>query len=186
LSPKLECGHALSKYAIRVHIQEALENQEQVVPSCCGIPLTRSVLETVLSRDEAEIIASSPLQSPTFSSLRDSGYSEDGASSVDLPGTFKAHSHPMETFVATPSGTPRIEEEALIPALANEAFNVLKAQQKEQFQRISLFEANQRRALSAFHQWTRKRLTSRLEADKEATTNRVGLKRGFSCLISAY
>ncbi|KAF2653573.1 hypothetical protein K491DRAFT_780242 [Lophiostoma macrostomum CBS 122681] len=172
LSPKLECGHVLSKYALRVHIQEALETKDQVIPNCCGIPLPRSVLETVLTKDEAEIVASTPLQSPTFSSLRDSGYSEDGGSSIDLPNDLEVHSSPIGTFVAVPGSTPRIEEEALFPALANEAFNVLKAQQKEQFQRISLFEANQRRALSAFHQWALKRLTSKLEANKEDRTKR--------------
>lgn len=188
LTPKLECGHSLSKYAIRVHIEEALDSKEHVAPNCCGKPLPRSVLEIVLTKEEVDIVAPSGQQSPTPSSLRDSGYSEDGVLSLDLPHALDARSHPTGSFVTTPD-TPsrevtREDEERLNQALANEAFKTLNVQQKELFQRVSLFESNQRKALSAYHQWSLKRLTSQFETNKAEKTKQVGLQCTFISHVS--
>ncbi|KAF2795512.1 hypothetical protein K505DRAFT_273099 [Melanomma pulvis-pyrius CBS 109.77] len=180
LSPKLDCGHSLSKYAIRVHIQEALESTEHIAPSCCGTLLPRSMLETVLSKEEADVVMAVPVELPPFSSQRDSGYGEDGISSVDLPHVLDIRSHPIGSFITAPDTSSRDigheDEQNLNLALANEAFISLRAQQKEQFERVSSFEANQRKALSAYHQWTLKRLSTKLEKSQAEKTKQHALE----------
>ncbi|KAF2467192.1 uncharacterized protein BDR25DRAFT_69500 [Lindgomyces ingoldianus] len=172
LSPKLDCGHSLSKYAIRVHIQEALDRKEHMAPNCCGKALPRSILETVLSKEETDIVMADDLQSPVavYDLQQDSGYSEDGMSSIDLPHSPGTQSHPTGSFVTTP-GTPNREltqegEDFLTSVLADETFKSLRAQQKEQFRRVAAFESTQRKALSTYHQWTLTRLASQLETTK--------------------
>ncbi|KAF2110232.1 hypothetical protein BDV96DRAFT_651373 [Lophiotrema nucula] len=169
-SPTLDCGHSLSKYAIRVHVQEALENTEPVAPTCCGKPLPRSVLEMVLSKEETDLVAADSFQRPVYNTQRDSGYSEQAMSCVDLPIRPKARSPPAQSFVTAPV-TPcrdfaREDEETLNRALASEAFATLKNQQRAQFLRVSQFESNQRKALAAYHQWSLRKLASRFETTR--------------------
>ncbi|KAF2703863.1 hypothetical protein K504DRAFT_462933 [Pleomassaria siparia CBS 279.74] len=170
LNPRLACGHSLSKYAIRVHIQEALESVERFAPSCCGTPLPRSVLETVLTKEETDNVTAAPVEFPLFSSLRDSGYSEDGLCSVDLSQALSKLSHSNGSFVTAPDSPSQAlilaDKELLEMAFADKAFTTLRAQQKEQFQRVSIFESNQRTSLAAYHQWALKRLLSKLEENK--------------------
>lgn len=57
----MPCGHSLSKFSIRVHVVEALENEGDVPPNCCGAIFPADVLRAVLSTDEfARVIASYP------------------------------------------------------------------------------------------------------------------------------
>lgn len=168
----LECGHSLSKYAIRIHVQEALDSKEQTAPACCGLPLPRGVLEFVLSSQEVDVVLNSAYQSPEIMSLRDSGYSEDGISiSPQSPLT-----ESFPTALNTPNQETSFEEDGnLILVLANEAFQSLRGEQEEQFKRISKFESNQRKALSVYHQTSLTRLASNLETTKAERTKQVRL-----------
>ncbi|KAF2192572.1 hypothetical protein K469DRAFT_717123 [Zopfia rhizophila CBS 207.26] len=180
LSPKLDCGHSLSKYAIRVHIQDALESGENLPPSCCGKPLPRSVLETVLTKQETDIVMNDSLQLQAYSPLQDSGYSEDGVTDIDLSGSLASPSHPTGSLVAAPDTASRDmaheDEECLNSVLANEVFKGLRAQQKEQFRRVALFESNQRKALLAYHQWSLKRLALQRDTNKAEKTRQHALE----------
>jgi hypothetical protein len=138
------------------------------------------VLETVLSKEETDIVTAQKVELPMFSTLRDSGYGEARLSSIDLPRALSKRSHATESFPAAPDtlclNLPRKDEETLNRALANEAFRSLRAQQKQQFERISAFEASQRKAISAYHEWTLKRLSSELEETKAEKTKQVGVR----------
>ncbi|KAL5384120.1 hypothetical protein DPSP01_005594 [Paraphaeosphaeria sporulosa] len=168
-SPKLECGHSLSKYAIRVHVQEALERKDGAAPACCGQLIPREVLSIVLTSAEIDLVTDNNLPSPKAASLRDSGYSENGISNVDLSNALYTDvlvSEPS-TVSATPTYEPsEMDEARLSSALESETFQNLLAEQKEQFRRVSVFESNQRAALSANHQRRLKRLTAQLETSK--------------------
>ncbi|KAF1975400.1 hypothetical protein BU23DRAFT_72921 [Bimuria novae-zelandiae CBS 107.79] len=169
-SPKLECGHSHSKYAIRVHVQEALEKRIGVAPTCCGRQLPRDVLGIVLTGAEVDLVTDNIIiPSPDEVSLRDSGYSENGISSVDLPHILDTQAFVAEpsTMLTTPTHELNEEEtERLHSALQSETYQQLRAEQREQFQRISNFEANQRQALSANHQHSLEELTAQLEISK--------------------
>lgn len=173
-SPKLECGHSLSKYSIRVHIQEALQSKDQLPPKCCGKPLPVCVLETVLTKDEIDLVTPKGSSSPAT----DSGYSEDGMSSIDIPRPVRS-SAPLTQSVVKAMDTSsqdrarKEDEQILQKALADESFQKLKAEQKEQFRQICSFETNQRKALSAYHEWSLKRLTSQWETNKSEKTKQV-------------
>jgi hypothetical protein len=175
-SPKLECGHSLSKYAIRVHVQEALEKKEGSVPACCGQPIPREVLSIVLSSTEIDLVADSNLPSPDATSLRDSGYSENGLSNMDLSHALYTDvlvSEPS-TVPATPIYEPSEEDEArLSSAVESDTFQKLTAEQNEQFRRVSAFESNQRTALLANHQRGMKRLKAQLETSKVEKAKQV-------------
>ncbi|KAF2643391.1 hypothetical protein P280DRAFT_251744 [Massarina eburnea CBS 473.64] len=163
-SPKLECGHSLSTYAIRIHVHEAMNREEQTAPACCGKPLPQDVLQMIMPNEDLHVVGNNALPSPDVGSLRDSGYSEDGVSSIELPRL------DTEPFSTTPTlarrDTPQIDEVSFDSALAREAFKSLRAEQREQFQRVTLFESNQRKALAAHHQWSLRRLASQLESTK--------------------
>jgi hypothetical protein len=137
-------------------------------------------LETVLTREETDTVTAEKVELPMFSSLRDSGYGEEGLSSIDLPHAPSKRSHANEPFGTAPDvlcpNLSRKEQEILNRALTNEAFRSLRAQQREQFQRILAFEANQRKALLAYHQWTLKRLSSDLERTKAEKTKLVSIQ----------
>ena len=146
--------------------------------------MPRAVLETVLSKEETDIVTAEKIELPMFDSVRDYGYGEEGLASIDLPRPLSKRSHATEFFIAAPDAS-RKDEEVLNRALANEAFRSLRTQQKQQFERISAFEANQRKALSAYHQWTLKRLSSEVQKAKAEKPKQVG-GQNQSCLISAY
>ncbi|KAF2757463.1 hypothetical protein EJ05DRAFT_538657 [Pseudovirgaria hyperparasitica] len=50
----LKCGHRLTNFAIRMHIREALEMDQKIPPSCCGVPIPASVLTRVMSEAELD------------------------------------------------------------------------------------------------------------------------------------
>jgi hypothetical protein len=173
---KLECGHTLSIFDVRVHVQDALKSGAQAVPNCCGKSLPRSVLEDVLTREETDLVLNGGLlQSPDLGSAPDSGYSEGGMSSIDLPPPMRNNPLPSTLPEAqyAPARRTRHQEISVDLALANEAFKSFKAQQKEQFERVSTFECNQRKALSVHHQWSMKQLTAQHEASKKEKTEEV-------------
>ncbi|KAF2997450.1 hypothetical protein E8E13_006438 [Curvularia kusanoi] len=168
--PKLDCGHSLSTSAIRAHIKEAL--QEKVIPNCCGIPLPRDTLELVLTKEETDQVLEGAVQSPELSSLRDSGYSENGMSSIDLPRPDRKSSLPT-TSKSVPNTPPRRASlqhpynNNGITSLMTEALNSFRDQQKEQFERVAAFESNQRKALQAHHRISLKRFEAQHENNKD-------------------
>ena len=171
--PKLECGHSLSPSAIRAHIKEALE--AKVIPNCCGIPLPRDILEVVLTKEETDQVLEGAVRSPELSSLRDSGYSENGMSSIELPRpsqkrqsliTSKSmpNTPPRRVSIQLPNGnTPR----------ATEALSSFRDQQSEQLERVAAFESNQRKALQAHHQCSLNRLAAQHENNKDKRREQV-------------
>ncbi|KAH6620320.1 hypothetical protein C7974DRAFT_415528 [Boeremia exigua] len=165
--PKLECGHSLSTSAIRAHIKEALLTK--ATPSCCGIPLTRATLEIVLTRQEADRVLEGAVQSPELSSLRDSGYSENGMSSMDLPRPARKASIPpvSKSLPSTPPRRLSLQLPAGSPSLANEALKSLKMQQKEQLEQVAAFEANQRKSLQVHHQCSLNQLAAQHKNNQE-------------------
>ena len=120
----------------------------------------------MLTNDEMDSATDSALTSPGSQSLRDSGYSEDGISTVDLSHALDAD---KSQRTSSPTPIPVISHEGehdLSMALAKEAFKSMMVEQAQQFQRVSLFESNQRKALSSYHQWSLKRLSSQLACSK--------------------
>lgn len=172
--PKLECGHSLSTSQVRTHIKEALQAKEGVIPSCCGLPLPRATLEVVLTKEETDRVLEGAVQSPELSSLRDSGYSENGMSSIDLPRPAQA---PLPITSKSVPNTPPRRVSLQLPngnsSLANEALKSFKSQQKEQLERVAAFESNQRKALSAHHQLSLKRLAAQHENNKDERKEQV-------------
>ena len=134
---------------------------------------TRLNLDTTTRNDEIDSVTNSALTSPGSRSLRDSGYSEDGISTVDLSHSLDSDKGPQTPLPIAIPGTNHEDEKNLGLALANEAFKSMMAEQRQQLQRVSLFESNQRKALSSYHQWSLKRLSSKLEATKAERTKQV-------------
>lgn len=177
-SSKLECGHSLSKYAIRIHVQEALEKKDGAPPACCGYPLPRHVLAIVLTNVEVDPAADRLLSSPVPVSWRDSGYGEDGMSSTYLPH-IRNTQHFRSQSALSPTPTMELDEEEALKlksALSSEAFRVLSTSQREQFQRISASETNQRRALLLNHQSSLDRLIPLFESSKTEKQHQVKVR----------
>ncbi|KAF3045629.1 hypothetical protein E8E12_010817 [Didymella heteroderae] len=163
--PKLDCGHSLSTSAIRAHIKEAL--QAKTVPNCCGIPLPRATLEVVLTKNETDRVLEGAVKSPELKSLRDSGYSENGMSSIELPRPTPKTSLPAISK-STPSTPPRRTSVQLpTGTLADEAFKSFGAQQKEEFERVAAFECRQRKDLQAHQRYSLKQLASQHENSRD-------------------
>ncbi|KAF1913840.1 hypothetical protein BDU57DRAFT_541217 [Ampelomyces quisqualis] len=169
--PKLECGHTLSPAAIRIHIQEAVQGGEQAVPSCCGKPLPRTVLEVVLAKEEAELVVNRALPSSGGETIRDSGYMENRTCSLDVHPPPRPSS-PCATSTSLPIAATRRRHEAISidSALAKEAFTSFRKEERVQFERVVAFESNQREALSAHHTTSLKRLVAQHEASKDEKT----------------
>ncbi|KAF2196062.1 hypothetical protein GQ43DRAFT_476657 [Delitschia confertaspora ATCC 74209] len=168
LSPRLDCGHSLSKHAIRIHVDDALESGKGVAPNCCGKPLPRSVLETVLTQKELAKVATRPNIAASPISARDSGWSEDDAANSSSPTD--SDSLLGASFPIAPSFTTSnvAQKEAQVPdvVLANKDFKSLRAEEETEFNRIAAFEGSQRKALLAYHQWVLSRLPSQHEKAK--------------------
>ncbi|KAH4298871.1 hypothetical protein HBH64_017560 [Parastagonospora nodorum] len=164
---KLDCGHAPSADMIHVYVKEALQSGGQAVPSCCGAPLPRKVLESVMAREEVDLFINKALPSPGVETIRDSGYSEGGMSTVEFTRALEATSPPA-TPTSPPAVASRRRHEAINidSALAKEAFRSFQTQEKEQLQHIFSFESNQRKALSAHHASSLKRLADLHETSK--------------------
>ncbi|KAI8937779.1 hypothetical protein NX059_005478 [Plenodomus lindquistii] len=167
---KLQCGHTLSTVAIHVHIQEASQQIPEVVPNCCGIELPSTVLEGAMPKKQTHHpVVSEDVQTSDQSSLPDSGYSENSMSSVELPRSSKRLTMPATTPITlnAPPRRTRHQEISVDLALANEAFTSFKVQQREQFERVATFEYSQRKALSAYHQHSLRKLTVQHETSKQ-------------------
>lgn len=139
------------------------------MPTCCGQALPRDVLGIVLTNAEVDLVADNVLPSPDEVSLRDSGYSEDGMSSIDLPRILDTHVLVSEPSTMPVTPTHEIDDDdvaRLASALESETFRQLKMEQREQYQRISVFEANQRRALAANQPPALERLATQLRLSK--------------------
>ena len=145
-------------------------------------------MEAMLTKEEMELVSKScSLQSSGLDSPPDSGYNENSVSSVDLSHLSK--STPLSTASLEKPSVPvrraRHQEINVESALANEAFNSFRTQQKEELERVSAFECNQRKALSAYHQCLLKQLAAQHEANRHDRIEQVG--PGWTrCRTSAY
>lgn len=167
---KLDCGHTLSTLAIQVHVQEALAKGKETVPNCCGIALPHTLLHAIVSKPGADLpVGGRGLPSPDLGSLPDSAYGENSISSIDLPRSSECSPSPVTTPVAPNAGPRRTrhQEIKVDSALANEASANFKAEQKEQFERVAMFECSQWKALAAHHQSTLQQLTAQHEASRK-------------------
>jgi len=109
---------------------------------------------------------------PTF---RDSGYCEPSMPTGGTPNLSKG-----DAVADSPQAQPNIPSKRtrhapinIEAALANEAFKSFKAQQTEQFEHVSTFECNQRKALEAHHQTTLKQLKAQHDAMREEMIEQV-------------
>lgn len=115
------------------------------------------------------MVGATSLPSPDTGSIPDSGYSENGMSLVDLPQSSPSSVVAPAVLCSqiTHARRTRHQEISVDLALAQEAFKSIKEQQKEEFERVSLFECNQRKALLAHHQRTLRQLTAQHKASRE-------------------
>ncbi|KAL1656728.1 hypothetical protein SLS61_000524 [Didymella pomorum] len=165
--PKLDCGHSLSTSAIRAHIKEALQVQGGAIPSCCNIPLPRATLEVVLTKEETDRVLKGAVKSPELSSLRDSGYSDNGMSSIELPRPVQKTLLPAASKSMPNAPLRRISVHVPTGSLADEALKSFKAQQKEELERVSAFESKQWKAFKAHQRCSLKQLASQHENNKD-------------------
>ena len=171
----MTCGHSLSSYAIRTHIQEA-QQRGQEVPTCCGKSLPREVVELVAATEEPKTMILHAIQSPTMTPSRDSGYCENSVSSVELSRPSEASSE-FETSTSLPVIPPnrrRHEAINIDSALAHEAFKRFRLLERDHFEQVSIFECSQRTVLSAHHQALLKQVTTQYDTDRLNTLERVG------------
>lgn len=129
----------------------------------------------MLTKEETDQVLEGAVRSPELSSLRDSGYSENGMSSIELPRpsqkrqsliTSKSmpNTPPRRVSIQLPNGnTPR----------ATEALSSFRDQQSEQLERVAAFESNQRKALQAHHQCSLNRLAAQHENNKDKRREQV-------------
>ncbi|KAH9868616.1 hypothetical protein J1614_007688 [Plenodomus biglobosus] len=167
---KLDCGHTLSPAAVNIHIEEALQNGQDTIPNCCGIALPHALVEGIISKEEPDLpLSGDELQSPDLASLPGSGYSENSVSSIELPRSPKKSAAPIiaQAALKTAPRHTRHQEINIDLALAKEAFTSFRAQQKEQFERVAMFECSQWKALSVHHHHALKQLMAKQKASKE-------------------
>jgi hypothetical protein len=186
---KLDCGHSLSPHAIRTHIHEAQQESGSVIPNCCGTPLPRKVVDDVLAKEEAELLANRESFSAQVEATQDSRSHKKGASAVDIIRPLEAATLPATSTslpLVTSRHRRRHEAISIDLALANEAFRNFRSEEKEQFGRVAAFECNQRNALSAHHTSSLKRLVARQEAAKNESMQQVGPHDGSSPDVSLF
>jgi hypothetical protein len=170
-----------------MHIHEAQQGDTPVEPHCCGTPLPREVVEEVLAKEEAEMVANRQLFEAQIKATRDMSCNEKMASVVDVTHPLEAVVQPA-TSTSLPLVTNRRRHEAISIdwAVANEAFTSFRSEEKVQFERVSAFECNQRKALSAHHTSSLKRLAAQHEAARSERINQVCPYDGASPNVSSF
>ncbi|KAF2488879.1 hypothetical protein BU16DRAFT_553641 [Lophium mytilinum] len=169
-TPRLPCGHSLTKYAIRIHVQDALERD--ALPSCCGRPLPKPVLEMALTEAELDSLSKAlPLLdetengNPTKSSEHNA---IEVTRQVESPFSVSPdESGPPSPFEKTPEECARLDK-----AMEDDLFRTLRAQQTEQLKKIVSFEARQRQALLLFYEQSKSNLSSALAHSKVERINK--------------
>lgn len=101
------------------------------------------------------------------------------AQKMPLPALSKSmpNTPPRRVSLQLPSGNP---------SLAQEALKSFKEQQAEQLDRVTAFEANQRKALHAHHQCSLKRLAAQHENNKDERRENVSEVTPRNVVQSAY
>ncbi|OCL07209.1 hypothetical protein AOQ84DRAFT_62801 [Glonium stellatum] len=165
-TPRLECGHTLTKYATRIHVQEAIESGGRLLPNCCGRPLPRFVLEAVMTKEEMDDFLALFTQYPDLEYATGVRYSHDGVIEISPPAGCQSLCDVAPELACASAETTLECDEQLKAAMADEAFRALHAQREEQFQRIVEFESKQRQAISAYHEKVRRRLSSQVARNK--------------------
>ena len=128
-----------------------------------------------MTKEEMHDFLAQFTQYPEFENDRGIRYNHDGvveiAPPVECPSPCDVG---LELTCAPTENTPECDEQ-LRTAMADEAFQVLHAQRKEQFQRIVEFESKQRQAISAYHEKSRNRLSSQVTRNKAEKAKEVGI-----------
>jgi hypothetical protein len=117
----------------------------------------------------------------------DSGYGEDSVASVGSSSSSQTNPLPDKAPPLPSISVRRTRHEVISidSALAKEAFKSFKSQQKEQLERVSTFECNQRKALSAHHQSSLKQSKIQHKTNREKRKELVCLVVIY-CAVSAY
>lgn len=174
---KSECGHTLSSFDIRIHIQDALKGGLHPVPSCCGKPLSRALLETVLTKEETDLLL--PSAPTTLSSdanpLPEWRLSGSDMSSMSFPQPFteSAIESTESNVQSAPFRRASHKDTDLDIALSKQAIQSFKDQKRRELERVSSFECNQREVLLAHHQRSLNQLAAHHEARREEQEEQV-------------
>jgi hypothetical protein len=149
--------------------------------------LPGDVLELVLQKKEVEVLTNRGLRSPGTETICEKGYCEKGVSVVDLTHPLGAISQPpISTSLPLIPSRRRHEAISIDAALANEAFTTFRSQEKEQFERVSAFECNQKKALSAHHRCSLIRLAASQNAISDEKANQVSSTNDSSFYVSLH
>jgi hypothetical protein len=130
------------------------------------------VLESVLTKEETDLIAQGVSKAPA-TPFRDSGYGEAGLSIAPRSSNITPLPDKPPTLPMISIKRSRHEAISIDSALANEAFKSFRTQQREQFERVSAFECSQRKALSAYHQWTMTRIKAQHKTNRLQQAEKV-------------
>lgn len=142
----------------------------------------------MLTKEETDRVLEGVVRSPELNSLRDSGYSENGMSSIDLPRPIQKTPLPA-TSKSAPNTPPRrvsLQLPLSNASLASEALKSFQDQQNEQLERVAAFETNQRKALQAHHQCSLERLAAQHENNKDERREQVSEVAPCNVVQSAY
>jgi hypothetical protein len=139
-----------------------------------------------MPKDEVEILTNRALQSPGTETIRDLGYSEKGVSVDDLSRSLEVISQPAtSTSLPLISSRRRHEAISIDAAVANEAFTKFRFQEKDQFEKVSAFECNQRKALLAHFTCSLKSLSAKQKISRDEKTQQVSSHIGLPPYISS-
>lgn len=142
----------------------------------------------MLTKEETDRVLEGAVRSPELSSLRDSGYSENGMSTIDLPRPAQKVGLPAvsKSMPNTPPRRVSLQLPSSNTSLAKEALKSFKEQQTEQLDRVAAFETKQRKALQAHHQCSLKRLAAQHENNKDERRENVSEVAPRNVVQSAY
>lgn len=142
----------------------------------------------MLTKEETDQALEGAVQSPELSSLRDSGYSENGMSSIELPRPSQKRLS-LATSKSMPSTPPRRVSIQLPNGNTSHATKALRDfsdLQSEQLERVAAFESNQRKALKTHHQCSLIRLAAEHEINKDERREQVSDVAPNEFVQSAY
>lgn len=137
-----------------------------------------------MAQQEVDLIMNRATISSTPAATPDNRQ-EEAVSATETPRQLDSHLQ-STTLTSLPIMPTRKRHEAISidSALANEAFKSFRFEEKEQFEKVSAFECNQRKALSAHHAYSLKRLAARHGSSKADKLEQVRAHEKFPRHVS--
>jgi hypothetical protein len=147
-----------------------------MAPDCCGSAIPRSLLESGRTKEDPDVAAENTAQMSDLLSRSPESY-ETAIIPGDGLDPIKSPSISDKPPILPQSSIRRTRHEAISieSALAKEAFKSYRTQQKEQLERVSLFECSQRKALSAYNQCAMQQLEAQYHINRDKRVERVCL-----------